>query len=120
METHSRISNSTLLAVTGLPLDVWIMMLFSAAVFFGVSLWMLVYTLRQEERKLRLLRDENALDTYAPAALRDLRAWIDAHPEDPDVDTARTRYRECIEALRTNREHVYNWSEADLEAFTET
>jgi hypothetical protein len=93
------------------------MMLFSAAVFFGISLWMLVYTLRQEERKLRILRDEDALDTYAPAALRELRAWIDTHPDDPDGETARTRYDECVEALRTTDTHVHDWSAADLEEF---
>jgi hypothetical protein len=103
--------------MTALPLDVWIMMGFSAAVFFGISLWMLVYTLRQEERKLRILRDEDALDTYAPAALRELRAWIDTHPDDPDGETARTRYDECVEALRTSDTHVHDWSTADLEEF---
>ena len=103
--------------MTALPLDVWVMMLFSAAVFFGISLWMLVYTLRQEERKLRILRDEDALDTYAPAALRELRAWIEVHPDDPDLETARTRYDECVEALRTSDTHVYDWSTADLEEF---
>ena len=103
--------------MTALPLDVWIMMLFSAAVFFGVSLWMLVYTLRQEERKLRILRDEGTLDPYTPAALRELRAWIEAHPDDPDLETARTRYEECVEALRTSDTHVHDWSTADLEEF---
>ncbi|PSQ95791.1 MAG: hypothetical protein BRD55_09180 [Bacteroidetes bacterium SW_9_63_38] len=104
--------------MTALPLDVWIMMLFSAAVFFGGSLWMLIYTLRQEDRKLRILREHGALDTYAPAALRDLRAWIEAHPNDLDVDTARRRYDECVEALRSTDEHVYDWSEADLNQIT--
>jgi len=103
--------------MTALPLDVWIMMGFSATVFFGVSLWMLVYTLRQEERKLRILRDEGTLDPYAPAALRDLHAWIDAHPDDPDGEMARTRYDACVEALRTSDTHVHDWSAADLEEF---
>jgi hypothetical protein len=103
--------------MTALPIDVWIMMLFSAAVFFGVSIWMLVYTLRQEERKLRLLREEDALDTYAPAALRELRSWIDTHPDDPDLETARARYRECVEALRSSKSHFYAWRDADLEEF---
>jgi hypothetical protein len=36
--------------MAGLPFDVWAMMIFSALVFFGVSIWVLVYTLIQEER----------------------------------------------------------------------
>jgi hypothetical protein len=99
-----------------LPLDVWVMMLFSAAVFFGVSLWLLVYTLRQEERKMRILQEQGALDTHAPAALDDLRAWILAHPDDPAAETARARYRECAEALRSTDEHFYAWSDADIRA----
>jgi hypothetical protein len=99
-----------------LPADVWAMMIFSALVFFGVSLWALIYTLRQEERKMELLQSEPTIDTHSPAALRDLRAWIDAHPDDPDADAARETYRECVDALRTADRHVYAWTAADLEA----
>lgn len=104
--------------MTTLPLDVWVMMLFSAAVFFGGSLWMLVSSLRQEERKMRILEEEHTLDPYSPAALRDLRAWIDAHPDDPDIERARTRYRECVDALQQADRHVYDWTAADLSSLT--
>lgn len=103
--------------MSALPLDVWIMMLFSVAVFFGISLWMLVYTLRQEERKMRILKEQDGLDTYPPAALHDLRTWIDTHPDDPDVETAQTRYCACIEALRSSNDHFYAWRDADLDRF---
>lgn len=99
-----------------LPLDVWIMMLFSVLAFFGTSIGMLVYTLRREERKMQLLREEEALDIYSPAALADLRAWIDAHPGDPDIETGRAAYRECVEALHTADRHVYEWPDAEIEA----
>jgi hypothetical protein len=99
--------------MAGLPLDVWIMMLFSAAVFFGGSIGMLVYTLRQEERKMRILEDEHALDSYSPAALRDLQHWVDEHPDDPDVQVARTRHQECVDAVRNTNRHVYQWTDAD-------
>lgn len=102
--------------MSSLPLDVWIMMLFSAAVFFGGALWMLVHSLRQEERKMRILSEEHALDAYSPAALRDLRAWIDAHPDAPAREQARTRYCECVEALQSTDRHVYDWSEAEIKA----
>jgi hypothetical protein len=99
-----------------LPFDVWAMMIFSILAFFGVSLWTLVLTLRQEDRKMEILRSEDALDTHSPAALRDLRRWIEAHPDDPDADEARAIYHECLEALRSTDRHVYDWSEAEIQS----
>lgn len=101
----------------GLPLDVWAMMIFSILAFFGVALWALIYTLRQEEQKMDILRTEGALDTYSPSALQDLRAWIDAHPnpDDPDLEEARSAYQECVETLRTTDRHFYDWSDAEIE-----
>lgn len=99
-----------------LPLDVWAMMLFSALAFFGTSISLLMYTLHQEERKMELLQEQDALDTHSPAALDDLRAWIDAHPADPDVKTAQNAYRNCVQALRSTDRHFYDWSDAEIEA----
>jgi len=100
-----------------LPFDVWAMLIFSVLAFFGVSLWMLVLTLRQEDRKMEILQSEGVLDTHSPAALRDLRRWINAHPDDPDVDEARAAYRECLDALQASDRHVYGWSAAEIESF---
>lgn len=102
--------------MTTLPIDVWVMMVFSILAFFGTSIGMLIYTLRQEERKMQLLQEQDVIDTHSPPALHDLRAWIEAHPDDPDADTARTAYRDCVNALRTTNRHVYDWSEAEIAA----
>ncbi len=102
--------------MTELPLDVWVMIGFSILAFFVSSIGLLIYTLRREERKMRLLQEQEAIDTYAPAAIDDLRAWIDAHPDDPDIDDARAAYRDCVTALRTTERHVYDWSDAELAA----
>jgi lipoate-protein ligase A len=91
------------------------MMIFSVLVFFGGATFVLFYSLRQEERKMRVLKSEDALDTHSPRALRELRAWIEAHPSDPDVDAAREAYRECVEALRATDRHFYDWSDEDIE-----
>jgi hypothetical protein len=101
----------------GLSLDVWATMLFCVLAFFGVAIWTLVYTLRQEEKKLALFETEGDLDTYSPQALRDLRRWIEAHPDptDPDVDEARTLHNDCVETLKTTDRHFYRWSEAEIE-----
>ena len=100
-----------------LSLDVWATMLFCAVAFFGVTLWTLVYTLRQEDKKLALFQTEGHLDTYSPRALRDLRAWIEAHPnpDAPDVQEARAAHNDCVETLKTTDRHFYDWAEADIE-----
>ncbi|MFO8098078.1 MAG: hypothetical protein R6T83_00470 [Salinibacter sp.] len=100
----------------GLPLDVWAMMLFSIVVFFGTSTWAMVYSIVQEERKMRILRDEGALDTHSPRALQDLSAWLEAHSESGTADAveARRAYDACVDALRSTDRHFYNWSDEDL------
>lgn len=103
----------------GFPLDVWAMMGFSVLVFIGGSLWALVYTLREEERKLRIVRTEGTLDTHSPTALRDLRTWIDAHPNDRDVEAAQTIYGGCVETLQTTDRHFYDWTEAEIERLSQ-
>jgi hypothetical protein len=101
--------------MSALPLDVWAMLVFCVLVFFGVSLYVLVYSLLQEETKMQILRSEQTVDTYSPRALRDLRSWIQAHPGDPDADRAREAYRACVEALQTTNRHVYDWTPADID-----
>jgi hypothetical protein len=92
-------------------------MAFCVVAFFGTTLWILVYTLRQEERKLALLKSEGDLDTYSPRALRDLRAWIKAHPTPSasEVQEARTAHNDCVETLKTTDRHFYDWTEEDIE-----
>lgn len=101
----------------GLSLDVWATMIFCVVAFFGVTLWILVYTLRQEDKKLALFKTEGDLDTYSPRALRDLRAWIEAHPnpDAPDVQEARAAHNDCVETLKTTDRHFYAWAEEDIE-----
>jgi len=101
----------------GLSLDVWATMLFCVLAFFGVAIWALVYTLRQEEKKLALFETEGDLDTYSPRALRDLRRWIKSHPEPthPDVEEARALHNDCVETLKTTDRHFYRWSGAEIE-----
>lgn len=101
----------------GLSLDVWATMLFCVLAFFGVAIWALVYTLRQEEKKLALFETEGDLDTYSPRALSDLRRWIESHPNPthPDVEAARSAYNDCVDTLRNTDRHFYRWSRAEVD-----
>jgi hypothetical protein len=101
----------------GLSLDVWATMLFCMVAFFGVSIWALFYTLRQEDAKLALFETEGDLDSYSPRALHDLRRWVEAHPDPthPDVQTARSLYNDCVDTLKATDRHFYDWSAAEVE-----
>jgi hypothetical protein len=98
-----------------LPATGWIVMLGSIAVLWGVGLVVLYRTLHDEERKLELLREQGRIDTYSPRALADLRAWIEANPNDEYVDEAKRRHDDCVEALRTVDEPFYDWSDEEIE-----
>ena len=98
-----------------LPADVWVMMIFSILAFFGVSIWALVYTLRQEEQKMIILSSEKSIDTHSPRALRELKQWIDANADDPDIEVARDTYRECVDAVRSTDQHFHDWTKAEID-----
>ncbi|WP_263788275.1 hypothetical protein [Salinibacter grassmerensis] len=101
----------------GLPADVWATMAFCVLAFFGVSILTLIYTLRQEERKMALLKTESDLDTYSPRALNDLGYWIETHPDPThsDVEAARSAYNDCVDTLRSTDRHFYGWSRAEID-----
>jgi hypothetical protein len=93
----------------------WITMLGAIVVLPGVAVVVLVRSLRTEERKLDLLREQDRIDSYSPRALADLREWIQSHPEDPYAPVARERYNECVEALREIDEPYYDWSDEEIQ-----
>ncbi|MFP9060707.1 hypothetical protein ACLI4R_09270 [Natrialbaceae archaeon A-chndr2] len=90
------------------------MLVFTLAAFWGIATWSLVRTLRQEDRKAAMLEDQDRVDTYSPKALADLRAWIEANPDDPLVDQARESYNECVDVLESTDQHFYDWSESEI------
>lgn len=92
----------------------WVVMVASIAVLPGVATVVLVKSLRSEERKLRLLKEQDDIDSYSPRALADLREWILANPDDPYEPVARERYNECVESLRTVDEPYYDWSAEEI------
>lgn len=91
------------------------MLAFTLLAFFGVAGWALVRTLRQEGRKVDILRHQDRMDTYSPTALAELREWIENNPDDPLVEDARRAHNECVEVLRRTDRHFYDWSEGEIE-----
>ncbi|WP_254766479.1 hypothetical protein [Salinilacihabitans rarus] len=96
-----------------LTAEVLAMLAFTLLAFYGVAGWALTRTLRQESRKVEILRHQDRMDTYSPAALEELREWIEENPDDPRVDEARERYNECVDVLRTTDRHFYDWSDEE-------
>ncbi|ADD05173.1 uncharacterized protein Nmag_1597 [Natrialba magadii ATCC 43099] len=91
------------------------MLAFTLLAFWGISLWALTRTLRQESRKVEILEQQDRMDTYSPEALADLRDWVENNPNDPLADRAREQYNECVTVLRQTDRHFYDWSDAEIE-----
>lgn len=91
------------------------MLVFTLAAFWGIAIWALVRTMRQEGRKVEILEHQDRMDTYSPKALAELREWINANPDDPLVDDARRQHNECVEALEETDRRFYDWSEEEIE-----
>ncbi|PSP97418.1 hypothetical protein BRC94_10345 [Halobacteriales archaeon QS_5_70_17] len=97
----------------------WLSVVGALVVLPGVAAAALVRTLRSEERKLELLRRQDAIDSYSPRAMADLRAWLRDNPGDPYAPIARERYNECVRTLRTIEEPYYDWSDEEIERLEE-
>lgn len=98
----------------GMTVGGWVVMVATIVVLWGAASWALVRTLHDEDRKLELLEEQGELDTYSPESLRELRTWIEEHPDDPMAEEARTAYNDCIETLETIDEPFYDWSAEEV------
>ncbi|MDJ1432230.1 hypothetical protein [Halostagnicola sp. A-GB9-2] len=92
------------------------MLAFTLLAFWGVAIWALTRTLRQESRKVEMLEQQDRLDTYSPKALAELREWIERNPNDPLAAEARAQYNECVDTLETTDQHFYDWSDREIES----
>lgn len=91
------------------------MLAFTLLAFWGVAIWALVRTLRQEDRKVEILSHQDRMDTYSPQALAELREWIENNPNDPLIDEARHHHNECVDTLKETDRQFYNWSAAEID-----
>ena len=98
-----------------LSLTTWIVMLLIMAILWGGGTAAIGLSMRDEDRKLDLIREQDKIDTYSPRAMEDLRQWIEANPADPYAEEARERYNECVETLREIDEPFYDWSNEEIE-----
>ncbi|MFC6824111.1 hypothetical protein [Halopelagius fulvigenes] len=99
-----------------LTIVTWTVMLASIAVLMGTASVSLVKSLRDEDRKLELLKRQDRIDTYSPRGLAELRSWIRSNPDDPLRSEAVRRHNECVDALRSIDEPFYDWDEKEVES----
>ncbi len=99
-----------------MEVEAWIGIGVAIVMFWGIASWALVRTLRQEDRKVELVGRQKRLDTYSPAALDDLREFIENNPEDPYVEDAREKHNRCVENLREIEEYYYDWTDAEVDS----
>lgn len=93
----------------------WVVMLGSIAALWGVGGWAMYRTLHDEERKLELIDRQGKIDTYSPAALAELRTWIEDNPGDPYREEAIARHDDCVAILQETEESFYDWSRGEIE-----
>ena len=99
-----------------ITLETWIGLGVAIVLFWGVASWALVRTLRQEEQKVALLKNQDRLESYSPKALAELREWAENNPGDPLADDARQRYNETVQTLKSVDERYYDWSDEEVES----
>lgn len=93
----------------------WLVMVAVIAVLWGgasVTIWR---SMHDEERKLELIRAQGKIDTYSPAAMADLRRWIETNPGDPYSAEARERYNDCVETLQEIDQPFYDWDDEEID-----
>lgn len=99
----------------GVSIEAWIGIVIAILAFWAVSGWALVRTLRMEDRKLELLEEQDRIEPYSPAALRELREWIRQNPGDPLADEARAAYNDTVATLKEEPRSFYGWSDREIE-----
>ena len=109
-------TTSGTVAFLGLTGEAWIGMIIAIVAFFGIGGWSLIRTLRQDDRKMKLIDKQERIETYSPKALEDLRTWIENNPGDPYADDAKAKYNDCVEALKEQPEQFYDWSDQEIES----
>ncbi|MCL1478946.1 hypothetical protein MIH18_03580 [Marinobacter sp. M3C] len=96
-----------------------IVMITCIFVLWGVASVALVYSMRQEERKLQLIKKQGSFEPYSPKALRDLDRWIEQNNTSEHVQEMRDVHDEQREALQKCKSYFYIWDQSDVEIMKE-
>lgn len=94
-----------------------IVMLASIVALWGVAIWALVYTLRQEERKQALIASQGGFECYSPRAFRDLERFLEkSSTSEAHLREFQESRREQLDSLQKYEARLYHWRPTDLPA----
>lgn len=89
-----------------------VVMVASIIALWGVAVLALVYSMRQEDRKLVLLQEQGDFEPFSPAAQRDIEEWLRRHPDGQDADEMRELLDGQQRSLQWNSRQFYLWPDA--------
>lgn len=96
-----------------------IVMIVCIVALWGVASAALVYSMRQEERKLRLIKEQDGFEPYSPQALRDLDRWIEQNNASEHAQEMRNVHEEQRKALKKCTSYFYTWDQSDVDRLKE-
>ena len=91
--------------------DSIIVMVLSMIALWGVATSALVYSMRKEDEKLKLVQLQKGFEPFSPQAQLDLEQWLQHHPHSEHAPEMRELLAFQQEALQKYPEHFYDWSE---------
>lgn len=89
-----------------------IVMICSIIALWGVASWALVYSMRQEERKLQLINSQGGFEPFSPRAAHDLDAWIEKNGTDENIQEMKDIREEQREAMSKYNRYFYSWNKS--------
>ncbi|USZ51193.1 hypothetical protein [Halomonas sp. DN3] len=87
-----------------------VVMLISILSLWGVAALTMVYSMRQEERKLELLQQQEGFEPFSAKAQRDMERWLIRFPNGEQAEEMRGLLEEQRRSLVTNRRRFYTWA----------
>lgn len=96
-----------------------IVMIVCIVALWGVASVALVYSLSQEERKLKLIKKQGGFEPYSPQALRDLDRWIEQNNTSEHAQEVRNVHEGQRAALQKYTSYFYTWNRSDIESLKE-
>lgn len=96
-----------------------VVMIASMIALWGVASWSLVYSMRQEERKLNLIKEQGSFEPYSPHSLHDLERWIKRNPRSECLQEVIGVIKEQKDAMRNCKNYYYEWDDTEVQRLKE-
>ena len=92
-----------------MSIDAIIVMVMSMFALWGVATTALVYSMRKEDYKLKLIQKQRGFEPFCPAAQNDIETWLEHNCNNEHADEMRELLAMQQQALQKYPEHFYDW-----------